>query len=737
MAIRSDQDVLDRFDWQGAKTSVVVRKNIGNEFKRRRKATGSTQEDFVTRAGKGKLPGVDDEIGIHIKDVQRLEQGRLDELSLDRFVKLVRCLNLSLDEFLRTAGHPVDLSSPPKNAKSSADYLAYLEQEAAAMLNQPLIHWDARSGANLKFIWPDLVVAGPMEAKRSHTQLDLREWSKMLTANANAALIGAPGTGKSTALRFLFLTLKDSFASKGAGRSPFYAHLADLVRADGTLTALSRLAATQSAPVFLLDGLDEVSLDLVEKFINNDLPSLAKLGNFILACRYEIFYREFSNAPALSRYLTEVYELAPWDVERHSLSYCRDYFKKAGQADLIPAFEALFAKAPDARAFAKNPFQLSLLIFLAMSGETGAVSSIHNRYMLYIAFYRHWLARESKRSRDSRKGDDVAAMHTSLAFEYYTCRSNNVRFSELESWREVSHDLLSSTAFRDLLVERLDLLHYENYVAGFRHESLVEFFIARRLMNALLAGPAQASEVLDVEYNYEINSFVRDAFSVCPKGEKDNIERHLAQLYETLLAKSVAGDGAPGWKSGTGDGPSAEADSNLRIREQAVYFLGRLNMEKCPSVLEAAFHKDREPIIRRAAALGATLHFNLSIECQYMESLQPGNEEDHLNRSVQLVYFGDTPGSLHSFRDPGHTPWEKTKRAIVQRLAGDSTRDVRLRWWDLWTLHSFLISRGDRLSQAECAVVANSANLFGEPEPRRSSIKALAAAIVDQHSDLA
>jgi hypothetical protein len=576
-----------------------------------------------------------------------------------------------------------------------------------------------------------------MRAHRSHKELSLKSWLSEPALLANAVLVGGPGSGKSTALRFLFLSLQEALLKAGAGEAPIYAHLSDLIRADGSFDALCGLANTQAKSLFLIDGLDEVAPELADTFFKGDLPRLAKLGHFILACRDEVFFREFSDNPVLTRLLSEIYELVPWEVDKHSLPFSREYFTKAGQPHLFDRLGTLFETVPDAKSFARNPFQLSLLIYLAMSGEADLVADIKNRFMLYSAFYAHWIDRESKRTGSEGWRDAVTCAHTDLAFEYYTRRSTNPKFSELDAWRTVGSKILSSTVFRDLFVSRLDPIRYEPYIAGFRHESLVEFLIAGRLVETLRSSLQLAAGLLDVEYNYEINSFVRDAFAVCDANQRMQMERNLEQLYQTLLAQLPS-------RSGAAQGPAVAmvdqvrigAESNLRIREQAIYFLGRLGMSVCPPVLEKAFREDEEPIIRRAAALGATLYGHTEIERAYMALLRPGNEEDLLNRSVQLIYFGDATGSLHEFRDAGHTRWDKCKRAILLRLSGTSERDIRLRWWDLLTLQSFLGSRGERLSGAECAIVRASGELPGESEPRREQIGAIAAVVVEAFGEL-
>jgi hypothetical protein len=155
------------------------------------------------------------------------------------------------------------------------------------------------------------------------------------------------------------------------------------------------------------------------------------------------------------------------------------------------------------------------------------------------------------------------------------------------------------------------------------------------------------------------------------------------------------------------DAEVAQSEAALRTREQLLYYIGRLPLDGCPPILREAFASEVSPPLRRSAALGAILHGELAIEDRYMELLEDP-AEGLMNRSIQMVYFGDVYADLHTFTESGEN-WSKTRAAIYRRLRGNSIRDIRLRRWDLRTLHSFYETREFQpvLSSEEVDILAS------------------------------
>lgn len=173
------------------------------------------------------------------------------------------------------------------------------------------------------------------------------------------------------------------------------------------------------------------------------------------------------------------------------------------------------------------------------------------------------------------------------------------------------------------------------------------------------------------------------------------------------------------------------------MREQLLYYVGRVAGVQYPQVLSTAFRYEAHPLLVRIAALGAILHNDDGVEREFIEKLEPGSQADILNRSVQLVYFGDVRADMYEFIDDGTWPWASTRNGILHRLANTAPRDLRLRWWDLRTLLLFLMSRPKETLSDEEVLRVERAGLAPETtsQDRRESIEAEISKILKHSAD--
>ncbi|MFD0516947.1 hypothetical protein [Paractinoplanes durhamensis] len=266
--------------------------------------------------------------------------------------------------------------------------------------------------------------------------------------------------------------------------------------------------------------------------------------------------------------------------------------------------------------------------------------------------------------------------HVLLARWFYTRPGERPHPQDVigaNSWTELSTD----SAFAELL----DIDHGRRedlaIVRGFRHETIGEFLIAKSIVAAFLLGGSAIDDVLTVTVRDDVNIYVRSAINQLGQHRLAAILANLAQRFESIEQ----------------DDAFRSTNAAERLREQILYYVGRLPVADAAQILVSAFHRETNPLLRRSAALGAILHGREDVESEYMLMLEQP-EEAILNRSVQMVYFGDVHGDLHTFRDGGED-WPKSRRAILGRLSQNSVRDRRLRLWDLKTLKSFLTTRED------------------------------------------
>ncbi|MGI5525106.1 TIR domain-containing protein [Micromonospora sp. CA-259024] len=552
--------------------------------------------------------------------------------------------------------------------------------ERRDVLAAPILPWLGLGSPSFDFVWPEMII-DPSVSPLRHPGSDDRLSNWLTSANTEAAcfaVVGVAGAGKTTALRSLMLS--------GGGDLPsqrVFVHARDLPARASELATRSRRT---SRLALLVDGLDEAGEGLVEA-VSSDLGKLAAAGATIFfAARTDFFDRQ---SDILKRSLgvpREVLEVKSWTRE-DVLDFASKYSQRISDPSVSVRAESIIDNVPGAAQMSSNPMRLTLLLYLLASGAAIDIVRLTEPYALYTMFYGEWLTRERHRGTGGIDSSLVRRSHTALARWFYTNRGERARPEEslgFEVWTELRTD----TAFTELLDIDPGRGDDAEILRGFRHETIGEFLIAQSILDGFIAGGPAIDSALAVTVGDDVNSYVRSGLADLGALRVSVIQQNLAARYDELES----------------DDASRDTDRSQRLREQIIYYVGRLPVDEAPRMLVRAFTTETSPLLRRSAALGAILHGDDDAETEYM-ALLDDPAEANLNRSVQMVYFGDVHGDLHTFVDSGQG-WSKTRSAILRRLAGHTPRDRRLRWWDLKTLRSFLESRpDDTLSSAEAAIV--------------------------------
>lgn len=554
-----------------------------------------------------------------------------------------------------------------------------------AILRMPLLRGSASIGPTLAQLWPDLVLDMRVRPLRSLRPMptDTMAWLEE-SNHSHVVVIGRAGAGKSTLLRRL--------AIEGA---TWFGDLPIFLTADECVT-LEPSSVPQDSTL-MIDGLDEVGDEGLRR-ISGFLRSV-RSRRWWVSCRSEFFTRA-SPIRDLLNGADEILELQPLLPDQVD-GFVEGYVRRTRHDQVARVFET-WRQADGFVRLVTNPLNLIVSVLTASQENGQLPSAPKSRYVLYRMFYDHLVNYEAERhSLTSREERRLRQTHVRLARQIYSRRqrgqglpSVQVETTRNAIWQGVA-SLLDCYNSGDRVLVR-----------GFAHETFSEFVLAHDLVTGLTAR-SKASAIIDIAFNDDVNGFVREGFALFSDAEREGALTKLTQSY------------------------LASTNANPRSKEHALYYIGRLGLRYCPDILKTAYLHDQSPLARRSAALGAILYGELGIEHDYMSRLSSSQEEDLLNRSVQLVYFGDIMGDLHVSTDPGGD-WSRTRRALMIRLSETDERAERLRWWDLCTVASFFRSRRDAPSEAERKVLSEiQVRLADSEEPRARAIRRLSEELME------
>jgi hypothetical protein len=407
--------------------------------------------------------------------------------------------------------------------------------------------------------------------------------------------------------------------------------------------------------------------------------------------------------------LTEILELSNWRDDE-IVDFTSRYAERIDEPSLSSAVRRILEDVPGARAMLGNPMRLTLLLYLLATGARIDMVNLQEPYSLYSTFYREWIKKERSRGTGGFSPNSIRVAHTEAAHWLYEHKGETTDLNALMNELSLDADLelISDSAFYGLLTLDEDDSD-EPVLVSFRHETIGEFLLARDILESFSQDTERLDSALRTTVADDVNTFVRSGMLVA---SRSMIKRYLSNLSARYKEQLAAVAEAP---------PSSLVhQQSERLREQILYYIGRLPVETFPNILRWAFRNEDQALLRRAAALGAVLQGDLSIEREYISSLDDP-EQARLNRSVQMVYFGDVHDDLHTFQDTGQD-WARTRAAIYRRLCSSLRRDIALRWWDIRTLRSFYESRdfSDTLTDSELATLRDVA-LDDPSSPDRSA----------------
>ena len=547
------------------------------------------------------------------------------------------------------------------------------------ILNSSVLPWINGSNISFDYIRHGLFVDSDIVFQKHYHRATVNDWLECFRLDDNIIVVGEPGVGKSTILKQIAIYLMDR------GTKIAYIEARELVNCVGDVSVdMIKKVIEKRYPygikclnvseleIILIDGLDEAKSDNIEKIFALLNQIKRKHTCTVMTCRAGFYHQYVMGKSMRNDFFDEIVSVQEW-TEKQALDFVHEFSIQSNDLSIEARILEILNINHKMTNILCNPFRASLLIYLCSDAYNMRNIDYSNLYILYDEFYGQWFRNEEKGVKTGIKDDFLMELHKDIARVLYIS-GGTIDFSAYCENNKYDEDaLLSDGRFSGLL--KIDLIN-NVIIEKFQHETLMEFLVAKVIISAFEKGN-DIQSIMDFTYSNDVNVFVRDGFKAIDQKKIEFIEKNMSESYMNLV----------------GGEKSIPIQVNERIREQIIYYIGRLPLNYQPQILEFAYEKEAVPILKRSAALSLILGGNERVEMEYLQSVLNDEERNIENRSVQLVYFGDVDGDIHEYRDSGIAPWNRTKKVLLERLQMVSYRQKRLRLWDFITFSSFVESR--------------------------------------------
>lgn len=585
--------------------------------------------------------------------------GEIEKLVIDKTQEIKESINTintkTMEGMTKAKGEIMDTFYDYSNREINGieTYIAnYIETKREVVMNHSIFPWFKES---LKYrdVFPELFIR-PILTDRNISTIfdDITNFT-----NQNIAILGEAGAGKSTLLRYLFAF------SLINGKENIYITAFDTIKNDNILDKIIKHTSLSSTKKYLvfIDGIDEAFSYNYEGF----MEFITKLQNavnikFWLGCRTDYFNRNYNeNLGFISRNFT----ISAWNSVQ-SDEFIKQYSKIQKNSNLKDSVDELIASDESIKLFKSNPFQLSLLVFLADNDEKLPISGI---YDLYERFMQKWIDREQKRTTSTA---DNRTIINSLRIA-----ANKIYAAEEYILDEVAEN---NTAIRNLLIinEKNDIYN-TRYSTAFYHRTLAAFLLAENLIEAFLINDIdQIKALLKQKLKDDVTNFIGNKFTVLTEKERNMIKENLVRLYEET------------------------PDSELSVKEQTVYYITRLGIDVSGFLEKIIKHNPQNPIMRLTIAYGCVLSENpiaRVFALEYAKSISENSIDAITNRAWTVIYFGDVNDrDPYTYVDDEKRSWNNARKARIKRFTTKSPRkkDYRFRLFDIPLYYNFLKDRG-------------------------------------------
>jgi hypothetical protein len=542
---------------------------------------------------------------------------------------------------------------------------------------------------------PYIVKSGRLDGDDGATELI----TKLQTEETCIALLGQPGSGKSTLMGKAFMEHAKQSLELKSNRLPFYVplrgrgieypfslmnYINDCFNTLFDKDMFPQIDLSQVEPVYYMDAFDEISENIGQMDFRILYNSDMFKRPFILTCRSR-FATEYLNEVTFGNRLSHVIELVPWDWAT-AQQYIREFCRLQGHDDLVIEIEKIFDDQPGMDEISANPLFLTLFLWVVQESEMTPPLDVQNIRTLMDACLGMWAKRELARlGLNGTPEGKVTAVYVIHgweigAWEIYRSRFKAkgmltmtemlVRISEM---RPELEQICNAEMFLGLF----DIRPYSKEVIGMLHEQLLEHLTASAIVRGMQENIYPFPDSLSHAIRFEINRIVRSILKETSKEGLEIILKHLWSSYNEALGKDNA--------------------ISVMQRNQASYYIGRLGLQEVIDYLRIANEKENNLFVKLSIGFGLIKLGQIDVEEDLYTKLVEDDEWDVGNRGYHLVYYRDLQtDESPPYRDEGKLSWVNTLNALLRHIESNEERHIAMRRVELLTIRRLMVARENR-----------------------------------------
>ena len=627
----------------------------------------------------------------------------------------------------------------------------FINEQQNDLNKRPLLSELYPGRDSMSILFPDVYVDPYVEARREPFTAPIRlsEWlQNKYKEEMKVLVLGGAGGGKTTSLINVNYIYTKRFYTELNSYLPIFTEarnypwqeplsISEIVETLKSRYGLSdknsalMLSGEQKA-LYLIDAVDEAFPNVYLSYQPLDLNKVALKYPHIMTCRTDFYVRNLSNN-AFSGEYNEILDIQPWELDREVDQFLINYISKIQSKeepiniDEVKKYLKLLAEK---EKFRLNPISVTVFLLLWMyerdeirSNPIQSFGDLLDRFVVYWS--RKEIQRDNKLFKDETK---LRAAYEIAAWEIYISRQQSTGPITLDTIvQKVSSSLklkneaiIKDRAFLSLLITKYDRIDpSRQIVVSFAHEAIYEYFLANRLVKALIDG--SNPDILSKSFGHSINRLARELLEIRTAINK-------AKLIDTLKIKYYRENKFYVVYKNTfrllriQKYTRKKENAGILKRLHITYFWGRLEAKIGGASIKELFNKliskeiEEHELIFGTVGSSVLLLNEPKLEKIYLDKISDDGTYDKCNRLYHLVYYGDASYAepeafLHDDFKFGEDDWQKTRVAILSRLKSVAGRDKALRGLDIVTFRRlYETRRAPKLTPDEIGVIKSCLN---------------------------